>query len=227
MSAKKNSHSLAEHLGDAIYGALDGTVTTFAVMAGAIGANLETRVIIILGLANLIADGFSMAVGSYLSEQSQIEYHQNQIKSLKKSINQKTTTANLQLKAIYQNKGFQEPLLSQVVNVIAHHPKSWLNDLMQFKQINRVENSPRITSLVTFTSFVVIGFMPILPLILIKDISFLNIILFVSTVLFGVGALRSRLSPKSWWRSGLEIMVAGVAASLIAFGIGETLNQLL
>jgi len=56
-----------DHLGEFVYGAIDGTVTTFAVVAGAVGADLSSRVIIILGLANLIADGFAMSVGSFLS----------------------------------------------------------------------------------------------------------------------------------------------------------------
>lgn len=64
------------HLRDLVFGAVDGTVTTFAVVAGAVGANLGGGVVIILGVANLIADGFSMAVSNYLgthAEQRQPE----------------------------------------------------------------------------------------------------------------------------------------------------------
>ena len=56
-----------DYLGEFVYGSLDGTVTTFAVVAGAAGAGLSPAVVIILGFANLFADGFSMSVGSYLS----------------------------------------------------------------------------------------------------------------------------------------------------------------
>ena len=61
------------YLGEFVYGATDGTVTTFAVVAGAIGASLSPTIVLILGFANLFADGFSMAIGDYLSEKAHIE----------------------------------------------------------------------------------------------------------------------------------------------------------
>lgn len=54
-----------------VYGAVDGTVTTFAVVAGATGGGLASTVIIILGLANLFADGVSMSISAYLSARSE------------------------------------------------------------------------------------------------------------------------------------------------------------
>ena len=55
----------SSYLRDWVYGGMDGTVTTFAVVSGVVGAELPTTVILILGLANLVADGFSMAAGNY------------------------------------------------------------------------------------------------------------------------------------------------------------------
>jgi vacuolar iron transporter family protein len=59
---------------DFVYGAVDGSVTTFAVVAGVIGAELSPSIVLILGFANLFADGFSMAVGNYLSSKRRVEY---------------------------------------------------------------------------------------------------------------------------------------------------------
>jgi VIT1/CCC1 family predicted Fe2+/Mn2+ transporter len=59
---------------DFVYGATDGSVTTFAVVAGVIGAELSPSIVLILGFANLFADGFSMAVGNYLASKTRIEY---------------------------------------------------------------------------------------------------------------------------------------------------------
>lgn len=58
---------LKKYLPEFVYGSIDGVITTFAVVAGSAGAGLDTRIVIILGLANLFADGLSMAVGSFLS----------------------------------------------------------------------------------------------------------------------------------------------------------------
>ena len=59
------------YLGELVYGAFDGTITTFAVVAGSVGAGLESNVIVILGFANLLADGFAMSIGAYLSSKSE------------------------------------------------------------------------------------------------------------------------------------------------------------
>jgi VIT1/CCC1 family predicted Fe2+/Mn2+ transporter len=64
---------LTHYIGDIVYGGLDGIITTFAVVSGVTGASLEASIVIVLGLANLIADGFSMAASSYLSARSEAE----------------------------------------------------------------------------------------------------------------------------------------------------------
>lgn len=69
----KVKRHLEDYLKEFVYGGIDGAVTTFAVVAGATGARFDTKVIVVLGFANLIADGFSMSVGSYLSTKSEHE----------------------------------------------------------------------------------------------------------------------------------------------------------
>jgi len=64
-----------EYVAEVIYGANDGIVTTFAVVSGVAGAALDPAVVIILGVANLFADGFSMGMSNYLSQRSSIDYH--------------------------------------------------------------------------------------------------------------------------------------------------------
>jgi vacuolar iron transporter family protein len=73
--------SLKSYLPQFVYGGIDGIVTTFAVVAGAAGANLDTKIIIVLGFANLLADGFSMSVGSFLSKQAELDLKGEEIKS--------------------------------------------------------------------------------------------------------------------------------------------------
>lgn len=75
------------YFGQFVYGGIDGSVTTFAVVAGAAGAGLDTIVIIILGIANLLADGFSMGASAYLADKSEkdIAKHENELSSPKSS----------------------------------------------------------------------------------------------------------------------------------------------
>ena len=81
MISKLKQH-LEDYLTEFVYGGIDGAVTTFAVVAGATGARFDTKVLLVLGFANLIADGFSMSVGSYLSEKSGLELKQKRGESI-------------------------------------------------------------------------------------------------------------------------------------------------
>lgn len=76
------------YLKDFIYGSVDGAVTTFAVVSGVEGAGLPSRIVIILGLANLLADGFSMAIGNYLGTKAEIEQRQHEGRALEKTARQ-------------------------------------------------------------------------------------------------------------------------------------------
>lgn len=69
---------LTKYLPEFVYGGIDGLVTTFAVVAGATGANLDLSIVLILGFANLFADGFSMSVGAFMANKSEHDsYHKN------------------------------------------------------------------------------------------------------------------------------------------------------
>lgn len=69
-------HEKASIVGDAVFAASDGIITTFAVVAGSAGASLDHDIVLILGFANLFADGFSMASGNYLGKKSEMEYEE-------------------------------------------------------------------------------------------------------------------------------------------------------
>ena len=69
-----------KYLSEFVYGGIDGAVTTFAIVAGVVGASLSSAVVLILGFANLLADGFSMATSSYLSSKSEFEIEEKHYK---------------------------------------------------------------------------------------------------------------------------------------------------
>lgn len=111
-----------DYLGEFVYGGIDGAVTTFAVVAGATGARFDTKILLVLGFANLIADGFSMGVGSYLSSKSEQELMRKRGKSTKDEaspvINGLSTYAAFILIGLV-------PLLAYTVNMI--FDMNWTN----------------------------------------------------------------------------------------------------
>lgn len=225
MSIDHDGSQMAQYLGNAVYGALDGTVTTFAIIAGAIGAQLPIEIIIILGLANLFADGFSMATGSYLSEKSKLDYLDKLVGEKETLITKETDTAQEEVEEIYKEKGFKGKDLSRAVHIVTARRSTYLSEILSAEGINTATIKPFTISSITFLAFVTVGATPILLLFIKPDITFAQLLITIGTVLFIVGSLRSRISALSWWRGGLEIMIAGISASLIAYIIGDTLTR--
>src|SRR3990167_9786712 len=106
--AKSPSQS---YLRDWIYGGIDGTVTTFAVVSGVVGGQLSPLVILILGFANLIADGFSMATSNYLGTKSELEQYQHYKAIEAKHIEITPDGEREEIRQIFQNKGLTGEIL--------------------------------------------------------------------------------------------------------------------
>ena len=118
---------------DFVYGATDGAVTTFAVVAGVVGASLSPTIVVILGFANLFADGFAMAVGNYLSTRSRIEYEERERERHYKEIQDTPERKISEIRNIYAEKGFKEELLGKVTDVIIANRKVWTDILLREK----------------------------------------------------------------------------------------------
>src|SRR5690242_13763923 len=125
--------SATEHsyLGDFVLGAVDGTVTTFAVVAGVAGAGLGSSVAIILGLANLFADGFSMAAGNYLSTKAEREVVERVRKSEEAHIERHPAGEREEIRQIFAAKGFEGQLLDQIVETITQDRERWINTMLK------------------------------------------------------------------------------------------------
>jgi VIT1/CCC1 family predicted Fe2+/Mn2+ transporter len=123
-AAKQNSY-----LGDAVLGAIDGCVTTFAVVAGASGAALPASVAIILGLANLLADGFSMAASNYQRAKSEHEWLARARAIEEMHVQKVPDGEREEVRQIFAAKGFQGELLQQIVQGITHDRKLWVDTM--------------------------------------------------------------------------------------------------
>jgi VIT1/CCC1 family predicted Fe2+/Mn2+ transporter len=224
---KLSSSQKKQFLGNAVYGALDGTVTTFAVMAGAVGANMSHTAILILGIANLIADGFSMGMGAFLGERSQKDFVLKETRLFQEKVEKNPEWIKKRLTQIYTKKGFDAKNTKILVNEILTNKELCVQELLVDEGISDALPTPELSGLITFSSFVFVGALPVLFFYFIPEILFIHIVAIVSLVLFGVGSLRSRVTSIHWFRGGVEIMAAGVVASLIAFGVGNVLEKML
>ncbi len=223
--------SLQEYLGEFVYGGIDGSVTTFAVVAGSAGAGLESSVVIILGFANLIADGFAMSVGSYLSTKSEKENYDKHKRIEYWEVDNLPQKEREEIEEIYEAKGFKGELLQQVVDVITADKDRWV-DVMMKEELEMAEQtkSPLAMGGVTYLSFLILGFIPLIVYVLDYTID-LEIDLFLySSVLtglafLGIGLLKAWVNHVNKLRAMLETLFLGGAAAALAYWVGNVLEK--
>ncbi len=218
-------------LPDFVYGGIDGSVTTFAVVAGVAGAQLSTAIVLILGFANLFADGFSMAVGKYSSDRAEKQRIQNVRKTLDREIHNNPEKARNDLEDVLRNQGFRGRDLSKAVEMMSANEAVWVDALMRHKYRLISETiEPAKGALATFIAFNVIGFIPLAAYVF---NSFLNLdprqlfqltAAFTLLALFTVGAVKAKVVQARWVWGGVETMLIGGVAAAIAYLVGYLLR---
>lgn len=193
MKLTNKQGKLDSYLKSAVLGASDGIVTTFAVVAGVVGAGFATDVIIVLGIANMVADGISMSAGDFLGELSILQMHNNGNFFTKKG---------LFARRYYFKKNMQKVDFS--------------------------------TSLVSFISFILAGFLPLLPYLamifgfdFLAEHQFLVSVISTLTAMFFVGSLRTIVIKGNWFKNGLEMLLIGSIASSAAYILGVVIERFL
>ncbi len=223
---------LHSYLSDWVYGAIDGTVTTFAVVAGVMGAGLSTGVILILGLANLLADGFSMAVSNYLGTNAEDERRQKLRRAELEHIKLHPHGEREEIRQIFAAKGFEGEDLERAVETITADVDRWVDTMLTDEHgVSLVGPNPFRAGWTTFWAFVVVGAIPLLAFAyryLDRDLD-IDLAFALSTVMTGVaffivGALKSRFVDQAWWRGGLVTLGVGGLAAVIAYVTGVLLR---
>ncbi len=223
-----------KYLGPFVYGGIDGSITTFAVVAGAVGAGLNSSVIIILGFANLLADGFSMSIGAYLSSKSERSYYHKQQALEYWEVENLPEKEKEEIRDIYRDKGFEGETLEKIVEVITSDKDRWVNVMMKEELGMTIDESksPLRIGLVTYVSFILIGFIPLLVYVwdyvspINQDVFLLASILTGLSFIF-IGTLKSYVTQTNLLRSILETLALGVIAALVAYYVGDWLEGIL
>lgn len=232
--ADESRSQAGTYLGDLVLGGIDGLVTTFAIVAGVEGAELSTGVVLVLGIANLLADGFSMAVGNYLGAKSESEYHRSEREREAWEVDNLPDQETEEIRAIFAAKGFDGELLDSVVEHITADKQLWVETMMR-DELNIIEDtrSPAVAGLMTFISFLVFGSIPLSVYLFgyVGEITdprelFVYCVSASGVGLFLVGSMRSMLTFNSHLRSGLEIVLLGGLAGGVSYLVGYLLKGL-
>lgn len=220
------------YIGDFLLGAIDGCVTTFAVVASVAGAHLSASVAIILGVANLIADGFSMAAGNYQNAKADHELIERARRMEERHIDEVPEGEREEIRQIYAAKGFEGETLEEIVRVITSDRKQWVDTMIQ-EELGLPLDAPNpvLSALTTFLAFLLIGLVPLFPYILPIGLDE-NKTLMVSSIATGiaffiVGMIKGKVLHHHWLKSGLETLAIGGTAAILAYAIGYFLRGLI
>ncbi|MEV4090993.1 VIT1/CCC1 transporter family protein [Streptosporangium saharense] len=208
-----------------VFGAMDGLVSNFALIAGVAGGTTSTRVVVLAGIAGLAAGAFSMAGGEYVSVASQRELAVAEIGVERRELERNPEAERLELAQLYESRGVEPELAAEVARQISL-------DLDKALEVHTSAElgvtpqdlpSPKIAAVSSFLSFSVGAVLPLLPYLL-GVTSLVGSAIVSCLALFGAGALVSRVTARSWWYSGLRQLGVGALAALLTFGLGHLLG---
>lgn len=218
-----------KYLADMVYGANDGIITTFAVVAGTAGASLSPVVTIILGFSNLLADGISMGASDYLGLKSEKDFIKSERKKEYWEISHLKQEEINEIRKDFESKGFKGEDLSHAIDIITSNKKVWVDTMMkdELGLIDTPKNDPKKHALATFVSFAVAGLFPLLPFLIPNNFDkFLASTIVGAITLFAVGASRSFITTVNWFRGGVEMLTIGSATALVAYFVGSFIESL-
>ncbi len=213
---------------DAVLGGIDGCVTTFAIVSGTVGAGFSASVALVLGVANLLADGFSMAISNYEAIKAQQEFTESVRRSEEYHIDNIPAGEREEVKQIFQRKGFSGEVLDKIVDTITSDRGLWI-DTMLMEEHGLIQDNlnPFKSAITTFIAFLLAGAAPLIPFMvpgLAMDVQFTMSFFLAGVMFFVIGATKSVIFSKPIIRSGLKTLLTGSAAAGLAFASGYVLR---
>ncbi|MBI2635798.1 VIT1/CCC1 transporter family protein [Candidatus Peregrinibacteria bacterium] len=222
------------HLGpwihDIVYGAHDGIVTTFAVVAGTVGAGLPVGIVVIIGMANLLADGVSMGAGAFLSLRSERDQYERLLKEELQEIDDDPEIEREEIREAYRAKGFSGEDLERTVAIITRDKTVWAETMMREEHGMMPPGSSDnalLHGVATFLGFFVFGGVPLLPYLMLRAESN-NFVLSIAGAAFAlllVGITRSLVTRERIYRGAIEILLIGATTASVAYGVGVALKS--
>lgn len=220
----------SQKVSDFVLGAIDGCVTTFAVVSAAYGAGFSTIVVLVLGCANLVADGFSMAVSNYEAVNAEREYREAARRTEERHIELVPEGEREEIRQIFSNKGFAGETLEKIVATITANRKLWVDTMLAEEYgLNRARNNPLSSALVTFLAFIAVGAVPLAPFLLpglAPQTQFISSTCLAGLMFFCIGMLKSLVYSQPVLRAGVGTLLLGGGAASLAYITGALLRNL-
>ncbi len=217
------------YLGDAILGAVDGGVTTFAVITGAVGGGFGSDVVVVLGFAKLVADGFSMGASNFLRARSQQERIEEARQSERRHIRRVPEGERREVRQIFANKGFEDETLERIVETLSQDEDQWIEIMLREERgLPSEAPSPLRAAVSTFGAFVLVGLIPLIPFllsVLTLEQAFWASGIITASAFLGIGLFKGVALNRPVLRSGVQSLLIGGGAAVLAYLVSSWLRQ--
>jgi VIT1/CCC1 family predicted Fe2+/Mn2+ transporter len=211
----------------AVFGVNDGLISNASLILGVAGAGAGADVVLLSGVAGLLAGAFSMAAGEYVSVRSQREFHEYQMTLEREELDQYPQEEAAELALIYQAKGIDAAQARRMADTLLQDPDRALDTLAREELgLNPEElGSPWGAAISSFVAFAIGAFLPVLPYLLLSGANALPGVLLVTAIaLFGVGAAISLFTGRRALWGGLRMLLIGSAAGAATWATGKALG---
>ena len=211
----------------AVFGMNDGLVSNFSLVMGMAGASGDSRLVLVAGIAGLLAGAFSMAAGEYISVKSQRELYEQQIALEEQELEMSPEEERDELALIYQAKGIPEEQAAAFAEHIIADPDQALKTLVREELGLDPESlgSPQVAALSSFAAFFVGASVPVIPYLLTEgSLALAGAATLSGVALFGAGVLISIFTGRNALFSGARMLGIGALAASVTYAIGSALG---
>ncbi len=224
---KWHTHGVGGWVGQAIYGANDGLGAVFGIVSGMAGYSGGSDVVLIAGIAGALASSLSMGSGAYLARKSEKEVYQAEIERERKEIEENPEEELEELSLFYQLKGFDKESADKLVNKLSEQPEQMVKVLAN-EELGLSESTfpnPISEAFSAGISTAIGGIIPVIPFMFTTGLNAVIISLVISTLAhFAIGVLKTIVTGRDWFKSGLEMTAVGIITAAVAYGLGALLS---
>ena len=213
---------------EVVFGINDGLVTAIGFIAGVTVSMADVKMVLLSGLAEMVAGAISMFFGAYLSTKSQREFFDNEIKRETREIDEMPEKETEEIREIYSNLGFKEDEVEMIVKRVTSDKKLWVRFMMR-EELGIMEETfddPLRVGAIMGISFAIGSLPPLIPyMIMDNPFTALKVAVVTSLLfLFGVGIGKTTVTKGNWLKSGIEVAIIGSIASVVGFIIGKIVS---
>mmetsp|Transcript_6635 Transcript_6635/g.15784 ORF Transcript_6635/g.15784 Transcript_6635/m.15784 type:complete len:285 (-) Transcript_6635:356-1210(-) len=226
----------SEYIKSLVFGGLDGIITTFAIVCAAVGAGLGNKTVIVMGLANLVADAISMGLGDALSEKAEYDYVKREYDREAWELENHPEGEKTEMVELYEEQGVPKEDAEIIINTMAKYPELFLKHMMNLElemMAPDPDDNPWKKGAVTFGAFVAFGSVPLLSFIAFSSVEDLGpnglfgiCCLFTAIAIFALGAVKGKFAQANMFTSGAYMLLNGSLAAASSYVIGWGLETL-